>query len=87
MATYVITHEVDDVQAWLKSPKRSEAFATVGATQQEFVDPAGSNKIAIVAEIPDFAKFQEFLQSEAAAEAMKHDGVRPETIVVFEAGS
>lgn len=86
MATYVITHEVDDVQHWLNSPKRAEAFASVGATQREFIDPAGSNRIAIVAEIPDFAAFQAFLQSDEAAAAMQHDGVRPETIVVFEAG-
>lgn len=87
MATYVITHEVDDVETWAKSPKRAEAFAAVGATQAAFIDPTGSNKVAIVAEIPDLAKFQEFLQSEAAGEAMKHDGVRPETIVMFEASS
>ncbi len=29
----------------------------------------------MIVEIPDFAAFQEFMQTEPAAEAMKHDGV------------
>ena len=32
------------------------------------------------------AAFQEFMQSEAAAEAMKHDGVRPETLLMLSEG-
>ena len=31
-------------------------------------------------------EFQEFMQTDAAAEAMKHDGVRPETLLVLDAG-
>ena len=30
MATYVITHEVDDVDHWLSSPKREEVFGPWG---------------------------------------------------------
>ncbi|MGH2922430.1 MAG: hypothetical protein ACRDKH_00165 [Solirubrobacterales bacterium] len=86
MATYVITHEVEDVDRWLSSPKRAEAFETIGATVREFKDPGGSNKIAIVAEIPDFDAFQEFLKSDEAAEAMKHDGVNPDSILVLSEG-
>jgi len=83
MATYLITHEVDDVDHWAKSPKRAEAFETIGATVREFTDPEGSNKVGLIAEIPDFDAFQEFIKSEQAAEAMKDDGVRPETIQVL----
>jgi hypothetical protein len=86
MATYVITHEVDDVEHWLNSPKRAEVFETIGATVREFTDPDGSNKIAIVAEIPDKDAFDEMIKGDAAAEAMKHDGVRPETILVLNEG-
>jgi len=86
MATYVITHEVEDVDRWISSPKRAEAFGTLGATVREFRDPEGSSKVAIVAEIPDFDAFQEFIKSDEAAEAMKHDGVNPDTILVFEEG-
>jgi hypothetical protein len=32
-------------------------------------------------EIPSMAAWQEALQTEEAAEAMKYDGVRPETIL------
>jgi hypothetical protein len=51
-----------------------------------FRDPEGSNRVGLIWEIPDMAAFQEFLQSEAAAEAMKHDGVRPETILILSEG-
>jgi hypothetical protein len=83
MATIMIFHEVDDVAHWVASPKRGEAFASVGATHRTFVDPEGSNRIGIVAEVPDMDAFQAMLASEQAAEAMKHDGVRPETIVLL----
>ncbi len=87
MATYVITHEVDDVESWLSSPTREEVFGPIGITVRPFRDPEGSNKVALVAEIPDMDAFQEFMKTDAAAEAMKHDGVRPETILVLSEGS
>ena len=34
-------------------------------------------------EIPDMAAFQEVMKSEAAAGAMKHDGVNPETLLIL----
>lgn len=83
MATYVIFHEVDDVDHWLSSPKRGELFGPMGITIRTFRDPEGSNRIGLIAEIPDMAAFQEFMQSETAAEAMNHDGVRPETLLVL----
>jgi hypothetical protein len=87
MATYVITHEVDDVQNWLSSPKREEVFGPMGVTVRTFRDPDGSNKVALVAEIPDMDAFQEFMKSDAAADAMKHDGVNPQSLLVLsEAG-
>ena len=84
MAKYVITHEVDDVDHWWNSPMRKDVFGPMGITVETFRDPAGSNKIALIAEIPDMAAFQEFMQSDKAAEAMKQDGVRPETLLVLE---
>jgi hypothetical protein len=84
MATYVITHEVDDVDHWLSSPKREEVFGPLGITVRPFRDPAGSNKVALIAEIPDIAAFHEFMQSDAAAAAIRHDGVRAETILLLE---
>ena len=87
MATYVITHEVDDVEHWLSSPKREEVFGPIGITVRPFHDPQGSNKVALIAEIPDRDAFQEFMQSDAAADAMKFDGVKPETVLVLGEGS
>jgi hypothetical protein len=83
MATYVITHEVDEVEHWLRSPKREEVFGPMGITIRTFHDPDGSKKTALIAEIPDIEAFQEFMKSEAAADAMKHDGVHPETLLMF----
>jgi len=83
MATYLITHEVDDVDAWKASPKREEVFGPMGITVRPFADPTGSNRVGLIAEIPDMEAFQAFMQTDAAAAAMKHDGVRPETLLVL----
>jgi hypothetical protein len=83
MATYLITHEVDDVDHWWDSPKRAEVFEPLGITVRTFRDPEGSNRVGLIAEIPDLDAFQEFMQSEAASEAMRYDGVRPETLLVL----
>ena len=87
MATYIVFHEVDDVDHWLHSPKRQELVGPMGITGQLFTDTAKSNRVAVILEIPDMAAFQELLQSEAGADAMKFDGVRPETMVIFEKAS
>ena len=84
MATYLITHEVDDVDHWWarRSARRSsDRWASPFAPS---AIPAGSNKVGLIAEIPDIAAFQEFMQSDAAAEAIRHDGVRAETIILLE---
>ena len=87
MATYIAFHEVDDVDHWLHSPKRQELVGPMGITGQLFTDTARSNRVAVILEIPDMAAFQELLQSEAGADAMKFDGVRPETMLIFEKAS
>jgi len=51
-----------------------------------FSDPNGSNKAALIAEIPDMDAFQELMKSDAAADAMKQDGVKPETLLVLSEG-
>lgn len=83
METLMVFHEVDDVDHWLASPKRGEFFGPMGITVRTFRDPAGSNRVGLIAEVPDVASFQAALQTEEAAEAMRHDGVRPETIVLL----
>lgn len=86
MPTLLIFHEVDDVDHWLASPKREEFFGPLGMTARTFRDPAGSNRVGLIAEVPDMAAWEAALQTEAAAEAMKSDGVRPDTILTLVEG-
>jgi len=65
MATYIVLHEVDDVDHWLHSPKRQELIGEMGITGQLFTDTAKSNRAAVILEIPDMQAFQQLLQSEA----------------------
>jgi hypothetical protein len=83
VATYLVFHEVDDVDHWRTSPKRDELFGSRGIEHRTFHDPAGSNRVGLIFEIPDFDEFQKLLQSDEAADAMKYDGVRPDTILVL----
>jgi hypothetical protein len=81
MPTLLVFHEVDDVDHWLASPKRDEYFGPLGMTARTFRDPEGSNRVGLIVEVPSIEAWQSALQTEEAAEAMKHDGVRSETII------
>jgi hypothetical protein len=83
MMTLMIFHEVDDVDHWLRSPKREEFFGPVGMTARTFVDPQKTNRVGLIVEVPDMESFQTAMASDGAAEAMKVDGVRPETILML----
>jgi hypothetical protein len=83
MATLIGFHEVDDVEHWASSPKREEVFGPLGITVRTFRDPEGTNRVGLILEVPDMAAFDELMQSEAAAEAMKVDGVRGETLLIL----
>lgn len=83
MPTMVVFHEVDDVDRWLASPKREEFFGPRGMTVRTFRDPEGSNRVGLIVEVPDISDWQKALESEEAAEAMKHDGVRPQTVLAL----
>ena len=86
MPTLLGHHDVKDQKHWLASPKREEFFGPLGFSARTFVDPDGSNRVGLVVECPDLATWEKALQSDGAAEAMKYDGVRPETIRVFVEG-
>lgn len=87
MATILAFHEVDDVEHWLRSPKREEVFGAMGITGRLFTDPTNANRVGLVVEVPDMEAFQQFMQSGEAAEAMRSDGVRPDTLVFLEEAS
>ena len=83
MTTLMITHEVNDVKHWLASPVREKVFGPMGITLKTFIDPAGSNLVGLVADIPDLDAFHKFMGTQTAADAMKQDGVRPKTLKTF----
>ena len=83
MPKVISTHEVDDVAHWLASPKREEVFSGVAKNICTFVHPTDPNKVGLTMEIADMGAFEAILRSDAGAAAMKHDGVRPETVVVL----
>ena len=84
MATLLVFHEVDDVDHWLASPKREEFFGPMGITARTFRDPGNSNRVGVIFDgVPDLETFEQGMQGDEAAEAMKVDGVRPETIVTL----
>jgi hypothetical protein len=86
MPTLIVFHEVDDVDHWLASPKRREYFGPRDMMMRTFRDPEGSNRVGLIVEVPSIEAWQAALQTEEAAEAMKYDGVRPETIVALVEG-
>ena len=43
MTTLIAIHEVDDVDHWLKSPKREEVFGPLGIVMRTFVDPRAAD--------------------------------------------
>ena len=84
MTALLIVHDVDDVDHWLSSPKRQELMGPRGFTVRTFVDPADSTRVGLIVEGATLQDFEALLKSEATAEAMKYDGVRPDTMRVLE---
>jgi hypothetical protein len=80
MTTLVITHEVDDVEHWRSSTRREDYFGPLGITARTFVDPEMPNRVGLIVECPSLEAFQEAMQDQGAADSMKFDGVRPETL-------
>jgi hypothetical protein len=86
MPKLVVTHEVDDVAHWLASPKREEVFAGVASNITTFVLPGDASRVALSMDVADMDAFGALMKSDAVAAAMKYDGVRPETVVVYVKG-
>ena len=64
----------------------TRCFGPLGITIRTFIDPDKTNRVGLIAEIPDMDAYREVMASEAAADAMKTDGVRPETLVALVEG-
>lgn len=84
MPTIIGHHDVKDRDHWLASPKREEFFGPLGVTNiRTFVDPENPTRVAVMMDVADMDAFASAMQSPEAAEAMAHDGVLPETLVIL----
>ena len=84
MPTVIGHHDVKDAKHWLSSSKREEFFGPLGVTNiRTFVDPQNPAHVAIVMDVPDLDALMAAMQDAKAAEAMDHDGVLAETLVIL----
>ncbi len=84
MPTIIGHHDVTDKDHWLASPKREAFFGPLGVTNiRTFVDPQNPSHVAVLMDVADMDALMGAMQSEGAAEAMAHDGVLPETLVIL----
>jgi hypothetical protein len=84
MPTIIGHHDVKDKDNWLASSKREEFFGPLGVTNiRTFVDPQNPTRVAVLMDVADMDALMGAMQSEEAAEAMAHDGVLPETLVIL----
>jgi hypothetical protein len=84
MPTIIGHHNVKDTDHWLASPKRQEFFGPLGVTNiRTFVDPTNRARVAVLMDVPDMDAVMAAMETPAAGEAMAHDGVIPETLVIL----
>jgi len=84
MPTVFGYHDVKDTEHWLASPKREEFFGPLGVTNiRTFVDPEQPTRVGLLMDVADMDAVMAAMESDAAADAMAHDGVLPETLVLL----
>ena len=84
MPTVIAHHNVKDKDHWLTSPKREEVMGPLGITNiRTFVDPQNPTHVALLADVADLDALMAAMGSPAFAEAMAHDGVLPDTVVIL----
>jgi hypothetical protein len=84
MPTVIAHHDVKDKDHWLASPRREEVFGPLGVTNiRTFVDPQNPARVAVLMDVADMDAVMAAMQTEAMAEAMAHDGVLPESLVIL----
>ena len=85
MPTVIGHHDISkDKDHWLASPKREELFGPLGVTNiRTFVSPDDPRRVAVLMDVPDMDAFMAAMQDQAAAAAMAHDGVVPESLVIL----
>ncbi len=84
MPTVIGRHDVKDTKHWLASPKREEVFGPLGVTNiRTFVNPENPTQVAVLMDVADMDVLMAAMQSEPMAEAMAHDGVLGDTLVIL----
>jgi hypothetical protein len=84
MPTVMAYHDVKDKDHWLASSRREEFFGPLGVTNiRTFVDPENSARVGLVMDVADMDAVMAAMETQAAADAMAHDGVLPETLVLL----
>ena len=84
MPTVMAYHDVNDKDHWLSSPRREEFFGPLGVSNiRTFVDPQNPTRVGLVMDVSDMDAVMAAMETPAAADAMAHDGVRPETLVIL----
>ena len=84
MTSVIGYHDVKDQKHWLASPKRQEIFGPLGVTNiRTFIDPQNPTRVAVSMDVADMDALTALMQSPKGAEAMDHDGVVAETLVIL----
>lgn len=84
MPTVIGHHDVKDKDHWLASTKREEFFGPLGVTNiRTFVDPTNPTRVAVLMDVADLDALTTAMDTPEAGEAMSHDGVVPETLVML----
>jgi hypothetical protein len=84
MPTVIAHHDVKDKDHWLASPRREEVFGPLGVTNiRTFTDPQNPTRVAVLMDVADMDAVMDAMQTQAMADAMAHDGVLPESLVIL----
>jgi len=84
MPRVIAHHEVTDTDHWLASSRREEVFGPLGVTNiQTFVNPQDRRKVALHMDVADLDALLTAMTGQAVADAMRDDGVVPETVVLL----
>ena len=85
MPTVMAYHDVKDKDHWLASQKArsSSALSAMSTNIRTFVDPENATRVGLVMDVADMNAVMAAMETEAAADAMAHDGVLPETLVIL----
>lgn len=84
MPTVFAYHDVQDRDHWLSSSKREEFFGPLGITNiRTFADPTNPARVGVLMDVADMDAVMAAMETPGAAEAMAHDGVVPESLVIL----